>query len=115
MVDGELFVHLAEIAGVFVGFGALIAVRSEEASDAHTVEYLRGVVEGGLLVVVAALAPLVVSRFGMEGRACGCRAAASSSLSFWSSGLSTPDPPRTDSTGRSTGYSPSGMRPSPSR
>lgn len=69
MVDGELFVHLAEIAGVFVGFGALIAVRSEEGSDAHTVEYLRGLVAGGLLVVVAALAPLVVSRFGMDGRA----------------------------------------------
>lgn len=69
MVDWELFVHLAEIAGVFVGFGALIAVRSEDASDAHTVEYLRGLVAGGLLVVVAALAPLVVSRFGMDGRA----------------------------------------------
>lgn len=69
MVDWELFVHLAEIAGVFVGFGALIAVRSEDASDAHTVEYLRGLVVGGLLVVVAALAPLVISRFGVEGHA----------------------------------------------
>lgn len=69
MVDWELFVHMAEIAGVFVGFGALIAARSDEASDAHTVEYLRGLVVGGLLVVTAALAPLVVSRFGIEGHA----------------------------------------------
>lgn len=69
MVDWELFIHLAEIAGVFVGFGALIAVRSEGVSDPHTVEYLRGVVSGGLLVVAAALAPLTLSRFGLEGRA----------------------------------------------
>lgn len=69
MVDAELFATLAEIAGVFVGFGALIAVRSKDASDAHTVEYLRGTVAGGLLVVVAALAPLVVSRFQVEGHA----------------------------------------------
>jgi hypothetical protein len=32
MPDTELFLSLAEIAGVFVGFGALIALRS---SDAH--------------------------------------------------------------------------------
>lgn len=69
MVDWEFFVHLAEIAGVFVGFGALIAVRSEEGSDFHTVEYLRGIVAGGLLVVVTALAPLVLSRFGLTDRA----------------------------------------------
>lgn len=69
MVDWDLFVHLAEIAGVFVGFGALIAVRSDETRDAHTIEYLRAIVGGGILVVVTALAPLVVSRFGVEGRA----------------------------------------------
>ena len=69
MVDWDLFVHLAEIAGVFVGFGALIAVRNDQASDAHTVEYLRAVVGGGVLVVITALAPLVVSRFDVAGRA----------------------------------------------
>lgn len=69
MVDWDLFVHRAEIAGVFVGFGALIAVRSDETRDAHTIEYLRAIVGGGILVVVTALAPLVVSRFGVEGRA----------------------------------------------
>lgn len=69
MVDWDLFVHLAEIAGVFVGFGALIAVRGEHAGDPHTFEYLRAVVGGGVLVVITALAPLVVSRFDVDGRA----------------------------------------------
>ena len=44
-------------------------MRSEGASDPHSVEYLRGVVSGGLLVVAAPLAPLALSRFGLEGRA----------------------------------------------
>ena len=35
MQNVELFVHMAEIAGVFVGFGALIAVRSGGASGAE--------------------------------------------------------------------------------
>jgi len=35
MQDTELFLSLAEIAGVFVGFGALISIRSAGASDAH--------------------------------------------------------------------------------
>jgi len=43
---------------VFVGFGALIAVRSAGASDAFEVGYMRGVVSMGLLVVLAALAPM---------------------------------------------------------
>jgi urea transporter len=35
--DFELLVHFAEIAGVFVGFGALIASRSAHVSDVHDV------------------------------------------------------------------------------
>lgn len=69
MPDAELFIHLAEIAGVFVGFGSLLAIRSGDAIDVHAVEYLRAMVSGGLWVIVAALAPLVLSRFGLEGRA----------------------------------------------
>ena len=34
MQDTELFLSLAEIAGVFVGFGALIAVRSGGPTEA---------------------------------------------------------------------------------
>ena len=41
MQEAGLFVTLAEIAGVFVGFGALIAVRSGGASDAREVAGIR--------------------------------------------------------------------------
>jgi hypothetical protein len=37
MQDVDLLVQLAGIAGVFVGFGALISVRSGGPSDAHEV------------------------------------------------------------------------------
>lgn len=42
-MDTELFVHFAEIAGVFVGFGALISQRSPRPADPHEVVYLRAV------------------------------------------------------------------------
>jgi L-asparagine transporter-like permease len=58
----DLFLELAAIAGVFVGFGALIAVRSSGASP-DEVGYMRGVVSFGLLTVVAALAPVTISRY----------------------------------------------------
>jgi hypothetical protein len=67
MQDTELFLSLAEIAGVFVGFGALISVRSGGASDAHEVAYIRSVVWTALWVVVAALAPVLVSRYDVIG------------------------------------------------
>lgn len=67
MVDTELFLSLAEIAGVFVGFGALISVRTGGASDAHEVAYIRPVVTLAICVVIAALAPVIVSRYGVTG------------------------------------------------
>lgn len=67
--DVNVFVTLAEIAGVFVGFGALIAVtrRGEVAQDLAS--GLRAVVTIGLIVVVAALVPIAVGRFGLQGHA----------------------------------------------
>jgi hypothetical protein len=65
MQDTELFLALAEIAGVFVGFGALIAVRSGGASGVAEVAYMRAVVSMGMLTVVAALAPLTLGRFDL--------------------------------------------------
>jgi hypothetical protein len=65
MQDADLFLSLAGIAGVFVGFGALIAVRSGGASDAHEVAYMRAVVWMGLMAVVAALAPVTIGRYGL--------------------------------------------------
>ena len=41
MQDAELFLSLAGIAGVFVGFGALISVRSGGPSGAYEVSYIR--------------------------------------------------------------------------
>ena len=65
MQDADLLMELAAIAGVFVGFGALIAVRSGGASDAFEVAWMRGVVALGLLAVLAAIAPVVISRYGL--------------------------------------------------
>jgi hypothetical protein len=67
MQDTELFLSLAEIAGVFVGFGALISVRSGGASDAHEVTYIRWVVSMAIWVVISALAPVILSRYGVTG------------------------------------------------
>ena len=67
MPDTDLFLSLAEIAGVFVGFGALISVRGGGPSDAHEVAYIRSVVLAALWVVVAALAPVILSRFDLAG------------------------------------------------
>jgi hypothetical protein len=65
MQDADLFMELAGIAGVFVGFGALIAVRSGGAGDAFEVTYMRFVVWIGMLTVVAALAPVTLGPYGL--------------------------------------------------
>ena len=67
MQDTDLFLSLAEIAGVFVGFGALISVRSGGLSEAHEVTYIRAVVSVAIWVVIAALAPVIVSRYDLAG------------------------------------------------
>lgn len=67
MQDTDLLLSLAEIAGVFVGFAALISIRSGAASDAHEVTYMRWVVTLGVWVVIAALAPVIVSRYDISG------------------------------------------------
>jgi hypothetical protein len=69
MQDTELFLSLAEIAGVFVGFAALISVRSGGARDAHEVTYIRSVMSFAIWVVIAALTPVLVSRYDITGHA----------------------------------------------
>jgi hypothetical protein len=69
MQDAEVLLALAGIAGVFVGFGALISVRSEGAGGVYELTYIRGVVWMGLLVVVAAVFPVMLERYGITGRA----------------------------------------------
>lgn len=65
-METELFVHFAEIAGVFVGFGALISMRSAHVTDVHDVVYLEAVLGLGVWVVVSALLPIAVSRYGVH-------------------------------------------------
>jgi hypothetical protein len=67
MQDAELFLSLAEIAGVFVGFGALIAVRGGTALDVSEVNGIRWVVTTAIWVVIVALAPTIVSGYGLAG------------------------------------------------
>jgi len=68
MHDTELFIHSAEIAGVFVGFGALIAIRSGATMTVSEVNSIRWVMTAGIWVVVVALAPAFISSYGLGGR-----------------------------------------------
>ncbi|MCJ7709621.1 MAG: hypothetical protein MUQ32_02215 [Chloroflexi bacterium] len=65
MPDADLFLSLAGIAGVFVGFGALIAARSGGPSDPLEVAPMRMVVSIGMLTIVAALAPVALDRYDL--------------------------------------------------
>ena len=65
--DVELFIAIAEIAGVFVGFGALISLTRKNAIDYDQLGRLRGVVSVALVVIVAALIPVGISRYGVTG------------------------------------------------
>jgi hypothetical protein len=67
MVDTELFIHSAEIAGVFVGFGALIAVRSGASMTVNEINDIRWVVTVGIWVVIVALAPVFIAGYGVGG------------------------------------------------
>lgn len=67
MQDADLFLSLAGIAGVFVGFGALIAVRSGGPSEVDEIAAMRVVVSMGMLSVVAALAPVALGRYDLTG------------------------------------------------
>ena len=61
--DIDLFLSIAEIAGVFVGFGALISFSRELNVEARVA--LRGIVTAGLVVLVAAMLPVALARYGL--------------------------------------------------
>jgi hypothetical protein len=63
MQDADLLVQLAGIAGVFVGFGALISVRSGGTMEASEINSIRWPVTISIWVVIAALAPVIISRY----------------------------------------------------
>jgi hypothetical protein len=65
MQDADLLLELAAIAGVFVGFGALIAVRSGGASDPFELSPTRGVVLMGMMTIIAAVLPVTLGRYDL--------------------------------------------------
>lgn len=65
--DVVLFVTIAEIAGVFVGFAALISVTRRSDIEASQLSQIQAVVTSGLLVVVAALVPVGLDVYGVGG------------------------------------------------
>ncbi len=65
----DLFLALAEIAGVFVGFGALIAARGGDRVAVSGINDIRWVVTTGIWVVIVGLLPIIVSGYGLTGHA----------------------------------------------
>lgn len=65
--DVSLFLAIAEIAGVFVGFAALISFTRRTEIEAAQLGQIRAVVTIGLVVIVAALLPVGLSRYGVSG------------------------------------------------
>ncbi|GAA4045138.1 hypothetical protein [Agromyces indicus] len=63
--DVTLFVVMAEIAGVFVGFAALISVTGRDEVSPAQLAQVRAVVTIGLVVIVASLVPIVLDSYGM--------------------------------------------------
>ena len=63
MQDTELFMELAGIGGVFVGFGALIALRSGGASEPQEISPVRITVAMGVMAIIGALAPVTLGRY----------------------------------------------------
>jgi len=66
--DLNLFVAIAEIAGVFVGFGALISLTRRSEIETSQLGQIRAVVTIGLVVMVAALVPVVIAHYEIEER-----------------------------------------------
>jgi len=86
MQDVDLFLSLAEIAGVFVGFGALIAVRGDGSggtSDTYDVASVGMVVWAGITVVIVALAPVAISRFEVTDHALWVSSSLIALALFW--------------------------------
>ena len=67
--DVDTLLAIAEIAGVFVGFAALLTIvgRRTEAIDRSRVGFLLAtMVLVSVVVIVAALVPVVLNRYGLS-------------------------------------------------
>lgn len=67
--DATLFVAIAEVAGIFVGFGALIAIIRHGEISAAQLARIRAMVTIGLVVIVAALVPVVIAHYQVDDHA----------------------------------------------
>lgn len=64
--EADVFVTIAELAGVFVGFAALIGVARRSEVEGQRLAQVQAVVTIGLLVVVAALVPVGLAAYGLN-------------------------------------------------
>ncbi|MGD2059759.1 MAG: hypothetical protein PVF87_02740 [Acidimicrobiia bacterium] len=64
--DLASFITIAEIAGVFVGFAALISVTRRSEIEAAHLAQIQAVVSIGLMVVVAALVPVALGAYNID-------------------------------------------------
>ena len=65
--DAEIFIGIAHIAGVFVGFAALISIIRRDEIELFKLSHIRAVVQMGLLVIVGALIPIGFDLYGFSG------------------------------------------------
>ena len=64
--SAALFIGIASLAGVFVGFGALIGVIRSGEIEPPQLGLLRLLVTVSLVVIVASLLPLLLSSYGVD-------------------------------------------------
>lgn len=67
-LDTATFIAIAEIAGVFVAFAALISVTGLQEVARDQLAQVRAVVTIGLVVIVAALVPVGLDGYGLPSR-----------------------------------------------
>ena len=65
-INYGLLISIAEIAGIFVGFGALIGVTRENKVEAAQLGRIRGMVTIGLGLIIVALIPVVFDLYGVS-------------------------------------------------
>ena len=64
-LDSLLLIAIAEIAGIFVGFGALISVTRPNEIRMAQLSRIRGMVTIGLGLIITALIPVVLDLYGV--------------------------------------------------